>query len=1066
MKYVRNLIVLFLLAMFPALLHAAAVESSVVQCSASEAACNVWRKFRKAHPFPYQTTAVSATPNGETVVIISEPPPVATPEDIAAIAVEVFEDYSPQVYRLRHPIGLDGWLEDIVIQFNAGSDSVAPVATADSESMEIGSGVANRLEYLHNMLFGVADAFYVDVIKDGAVPHVKALADLKVTGADILDVIGDRNRKWRRLDGSESASLTWSEAEQNTTTKVRSFIDDTNLVVALFIPPDTEVDAIRGEFRRFAVASDYIVGALCPKRKGLVLLGRNRVIPLDVLPPLRFETVAALAVNLGEPLGQSYERQRVFAGKVLKGDYAGWDWAPIYLSPQLQDTEFGTLLNLADQQLKSWSERGDIRYATFDYPDPAGFPFGDRTAMSWFGERTIVPALIFNWNTTAFSTALPHARGRVLSAASTTALPVSYIIPRDPLLDELLAMISTSRTDHAGVVLEGSNMGTDYFMKLGDPILARVVQNVFVYQILSEAKPFRKATSTATVRETKRSKGVTRILVDEVNRWLTDVTDTRNPQDAEVAALVRKSGLPIAKLAELLATPDVNTKAIIKTQAAFDLHRRRLESLLSESESKEAEVRVLGKKATQEFDAHCASLGGTIEETDRGRICRYRAQREVPFESQYDARLAVLGQEFEKTLADVKETVAAAEAARLGLQKLISDGEIADELAKHLSARFEFSQELERVLARVLEATSTASSTSAIQTASVVLSRNTTDIFAIGGHNIDGLPWLVKEGATSSKPMITASADRPTIVLGKEQAGRSTLSARAAVQQKVDTPPPPRSLADALAANPARKGSFLDEVLKKPLPPRDPNAVLANAKSCDCDLYIERGPAETSTIVSLKPPPKIERVFGTSRLIERLAADRSAERVIFVGFPEQQVAAFSKNAVRKANAARPERGSIGALFQRAADPAKRVLRLQSKHGKPAFVTFARQELAASLSKQAPWADAEVTAGRGLSLVEIRFPRDKSQIESVTVFAYDGNRKALTTTDLRDAAAATVRAVPNDAFLRQAIEKLMTRLHQENDVQQVEFFLDGLADSRFTRLLPASSECEQEAAIAD
>ena len=34
-----------------------------------------------------------------------------------------------------------------------------------------------------------------------------------------------------------------------------------------------------------------------------------------------------------------------------------------YLSSQLQDSEFGTLLNIADQELKSWSECSRVRNA-------------------------------------------------------------------------------------------------------------------------------------------------------------------------------------------------------------------------------------------------------------------------------------------------------------------------------------------------------------------------------------------------------------------------------------------------------------------------------------------------------------------------------------------------------------------------------------------------------------------------------------------------------------------------------------------------------------------------------
>lgn len=51
------------------------------------------------------------------------------------------------------------------------------------------------------------------------------------------------------------------------------------------------------------------------------------------------------------------------------------DWAPIFLSPQLVDTEYGSLLNITDQLLKSWSNLGLTRYEGFVYAEPSSWPF-------------------------------------------------------------------------------------------------------------------------------------------------------------------------------------------------------------------------------------------------------------------------------------------------------------------------------------------------------------------------------------------------------------------------------------------------------------------------------------------------------------------------------------------------------------------------------------------------------------------------------------------------------------------------------------------------------------------
>jgi len=64
-------------------------------------------------------------------------------------------------------------------------------------------------------------------------------------------------------------------------------------------------------------------------------------------------------------LRKAYERNNFLAGKFDRTTNA--DWAPIYLSQQLMNTEYGSLLNITDQVLKSWSLNGTVRYENFNY---------------------------------------------------------------------------------------------------------------------------------------------------------------------------------------------------------------------------------------------------------------------------------------------------------------------------------------------------------------------------------------------------------------------------------------------------------------------------------------------------------------------------------------------------------------------------------------------------------------------------------------------------------------------------------------------------------------------------
>ena len=76
-----------------------------------------------------------------------------------------------------------------------------------------------------------------------------------------------------------------------------------------------------------------------------------------MLPPLRVETILQLAAVGQDELSQSYERRNIISGRYDEKH----DWAPIYLSAALLDTEYGSLLNITDQLLKSWSMGGQVR---------------------------------------------------------------------------------------------------------------------------------------------------------------------------------------------------------------------------------------------------------------------------------------------------------------------------------------------------------------------------------------------------------------------------------------------------------------------------------------------------------------------------------------------------------------------------------------------------------------------------------------------------------------------------------------------------------------------------------
>jgi hypothetical protein len=90
------------------------------------------------------------------------------------------------------------------------------------------------------------------------------------------------------------------------------------------------------EARQFVLDSDLVLGAVAGE-KGVLVLGRERVAPLGVLPPLRVETLELLNGIRDDQLAQSYQRGHPLATLVTKGK----DWAPIYLSAALRTRNWG-----------------------------------------------------------------------------------------------------------------------------------------------------------------------------------------------------------------------------------------------------------------------------------------------------------------------------------------------------------------------------------------------------------------------------------------------------------------------------------------------------------------------------------------------------------------------------------------------------------------------------------------------------------------------------------------------------------------------------------------------------
>src|SRR6185436_7894968 len=106
----------------------------------------------------------------------------------------------------------------------------------------------------------------------------------------------------------------------------------------------------------------------------------------------------------------------------------------------------------------------------FPYPAPAKYPFRKPVFVE-LGIGSSRGSLTYNWNTKGVGFTVNVGPVTFLALNRTGALPVSYIPD------------GMARADNNVVVAEDT--GYNYFSRLGDPNLARVVQYAALYQIFS-----------------------------------------------------------------------------------------------------------------------------------------------------------------------------------------------------------------------------------------------------------------------------------------------------------------------------------------------------------------------------------------------------------------------------------------------------------------------------------------------------------------------------------------------------------------------------------------------------
>ena len=470
----------------------------------------LWQEFRAVYPYHFQVIALSA-PAGDLhrLLVISEPPPHVTVAGIRALNPVAFANLS----ETKNPIGFDGWVKDLLVDLppleepdlRALLDSVSRYLYFTSyKSYVLKLPVNPPGKKVYNLdvkisAYDLNEALLRRQLKakpQALAPALVIMMGLALAGLVFLYVLLLRNNSeiyrpsplflgfallavllvatyWFRASGQPSDTvqhfvpvnggpvLTVSELLDRGQAGV--FLSVRQGLVLWSFARTSALAQRQTDFRQFALDSDLIVGAV---RKGdqVVVVARERTVPVDILPPLRSETMLLLASVQTDELAQSYERTHILAGRIREesagGPPSSRDWAPIYLSEPLIDSELGSLLNIADQLLKSWSMHGEVRYVRFNYPDPNPFPFPK--ALSEWVDAT---SLLFNWNTKGAGYIVDTGSYDIYALNRTGSLPIDYLAGDNSQLQA------------------AEDRGYERFAGLSDPNLVRVVQYAALYQV-------------------------------------------------------------------------------------------------------------------------------------------------------------------------------------------------------------------------------------------------------------------------------------------------------------------------------------------------------------------------------------------------------------------------------------------------------------------------------------------------------------------------------------------------------------------------------------------------------
>ncbi|MDR1757823.1 MAG: hypothetical protein LBR51_02520 [Bacteroidales bacterium] len=409
-------------------------------CHSYQKQDSAYTLFRARFRYHFQTIAAMSFEDSSRLLLISEPPPFFELDSLE----NILRRFTHSTATRTHKIGYDGAITDLLV-------SLANVTS----------------ENLQNVVCQIAKQMYLSGYKpycmdlsqeEKRVYFSKQVIDYQISLSEFNDWFLEEKEAFMAFpDTMHPFSIDSIFSAK----KYGVFFSQLPGFVAWALPKNSDLKDYAKDIRAFALDADLILGALADTAT-LVIIGRERELPLNELPPLNTESVLLLASVTEKELSQSLDVNDFLAGKMKNGQ----DWCPTYLSKELENTEFGHLLTITDILLKDWSEKGTIKEAHYRYPEPGYYPFR-KPLFRLLG----LNELVYNWNTQNAMYAIDKDNITIYTLNRTGALPVSYFN-------------SQERSRSIGYKYE--QQAYHYFASTHNTDLARVVQYTAIYQLFMD----------------------------------------------------------------------------------------------------------------------------------------------------------------------------------------------------------------------------------------------------------------------------------------------------------------------------------------------------------------------------------------------------------------------------------------------------------------------------------------------------------------------------------------------------------------------------------------------------